>query len=208
MKIINFIWLVMGLIVLQGCATTTHLSAENRQMLHTITLDQNIKLPKEIYVLTNSQNNTIVMGGLIGSVIAAAEREDEAKQLDKFATTYQIRMDEMVRKELISQLKQSKQYQYQPKEPADAVLVVEIKTYGLTIAHSFTSEMIPVLHMQGKLIKNGKVIWQATVNSLMLNSEDLPRHKYDDIILKPNYLTEMWNAVTVKMVNKLLAQMN
>lgn len=208
MKIIKLTCFIISLILLQGCATTTPLSAENRQSLHTITLDTTITKPKEIYILNNNQNNMMAFGGIIGGIIATSEGQNTSQQLATLADKNRIVIDKIVREELISQLKQQKQYRYQAKGPADAILVVEIKLYGLTIPHGFTSELVPIIHLQGKLLKNEKIIWQSTVHSSVLNSQDLPHHKWDEIMLHPKYLVEMWQVAASKMVREMLSKLN
>lgn len=80
-------------------------------------------------------------------------------------------------------------------------------SYGISIPHGFSTDYVPVLAVNAKLVRNNQIIWQDSERFLPL-SKGLPRYKMNAIISDPKNLSAMWDKASAIVVNKMINDMN
>jgi hypothetical protein len=198
--------LLFNFFLLSGCATTnTHvsLSKRNRQSIKTVYIDPDIKKPKEMDMLTTGAQWGKGFG-IIGSVIGDGINEGAAVSMTKVAEKNQIDIRKIVYEHWRGQGRSKLKFD---KKPTDVVLITDIVMYGIATPHGFTTDYVPTIMLNAKLVRNKEIIWQDSQRTFPL-TEGLPRYKWNQIISDPKLLHAMWDKGTEKVIGELLKDMD
>lgn len=187
--------------ILTGCATHIPLSKENQQNLKEVYIKADIKKPDGVYQFSS--------GGQFGLVGAAARLAIDSANGTKSATELtkinHIDISKIVYQAWNKELSQYSRFKISNK-PTDTILETKIINYGISIPHGLSSNYVPVLIMQSKLIRNNQVIWQDRESILPL-TRDTPQFEMDQIQKDPEILIYMWNKAAEKAIKLMVDDM-
>jgi hypothetical protein len=198
---------LLNIILLSGCATVTHvsLSKQNNQLIKTVYINPEIKKPEQMYEFASGSQLGAAFG-LVGGVVAALANESAAISTQKFAEKNQIDIRKIVYERWMSEVAGKSKFKL-VKQPGDAVLTTDIVVYGISIPHGFSTDYVPMLTLNAKLVRNNKIIWQDSERVLPLTG-GLPRYKMDQIMNDPKKLYAMWDKASEKIINEMLVDMD
>jgi hypothetical protein len=151
--------LLLGpLFFLGGCATPTEYRTDASHPIRTITVEQNVPVPKRMEFVGFSEAMGVGLagglGGAIGAGVAAANLYSREGSAD-------FDVGQSVRVEFIAAIQRSGKFTIKTAGPADADLQLRVTGYGFHEAAMFGRRVRPILSIEAKLIRaDGKVIWQ------------------------------------------------
>lgn len=190
---------MLSFILLFGCATHIPLSSINGNKIKTISLNKKMYKPREIYYLASG-----VELGLIGSVVALSQNLPE--KLQNYAEKNKISIEDIINKQWQNQINSTTKFKIKD-DHADAVLNTEIIMYGISIRRGFSTDYVPILSINAKLVQQGKVVWEHHGAALCL-TDGLPRYKIDEIMGNPAVLRNMWNKASEITIHNMLADIS
>lgn len=189
--------------MISGCATTVRLSAANRQAIHTISVNNDVTVPKEMQFFGDGEQVAMLLpGGLIGGVIACGMAEQKAAQIKKFADANNVHIDQIVRDQFIQQIKSSTHLTI-TNNPADADLRINVRRYGLSVPTAYSIGLVPVLSLEASLVRQGKIVWESDyyVDPMF---GGMPKYNSKDIENNATTLYQAWNLAAAKAVQHII----
>lgn len=144
--------------------------------------------------------------GAVGGLASALINEQAAIPTQKFAEKNGIDIQKIVYQRWRKQLNNQSKFKLATK-PSDTVLTTDIARYGISIPHGFSTDYVPILTLNVKLVRNNQTIWQESGLVLPLTS-GMPRYKMDAILKDPNKLNVMWDKAAEKIINAMLIDMS
>lgn len=193
--------------LLSGCATVEHvpLSHNNYNSVKTVYINSEIKKPEKMYEFVSGSEFGLAFGA-IGGAISGAVNAHSAVSTQQYAEKNQIDIRKIVYQQWKNQINEKTKFKLS-NQPADAVLTTNIVLYGVSIPHGFSSDYIPVLSIDAKLVRKNQIIWQDNEQVMPLTSSGLPRYKMDQIMSDPKKLYVMWDKASEKIINEMLDNM-
>lgn len=209
-KILLGVFFIFNIVFLSGCATVSHvpISAQKMQSIHSVYIDRNITKPKEMYAFVSGEEFGFGFGA-IGGAVAGAVGEHASTSIQKYAEQNNIDIRTILYDQWTGQLRNTSLVALSPTpKTADAILRNDIIMYGLSIPHGFSSDYIPVLGVNAKLIQGDQIIWQNSGRILPFAAGGMPRYKMKQILEDPNVLRKMWGAAAAKIINEMLSDLH
>jgi hypothetical protein len=190
------------------------MTPEQKKSIKTIAVSKDVLMPKQM-VYRNEDEATAftlycTMGIIPGAILArpfelAAAKEK--KGIEGLINHEGIKISEIVRNEVINQLKQDGRFKMVDKGCADATLQLEIKQYGLVVPSKFSTKFRPHLWIKGKLLSpSAKVLWQDS--GLLMVTGDLPKFSKEEIRENPHDIYLEWDAAAKVVAKKLLKSLD
>jgi hypothetical protein len=203
-KFLFFIFL-FNVFLLSGCTSLPHipLSAQNSRSIKTIYVNPQIKKPKEMYEFVSGAQVGL-MFGLAGGMISAVVNEESAASMKQFVEKNGIDIRQIVYQAWLNEINKKSKFKLNNKQGANAVLITNIILYGITIPNGFSTDYIPILTLNAKLIRHQQILWQDTE----ISDHNTTRYKMDQILHHPETLKRMWDEAAEKTISKLLRDMN
>lgn len=205
MKVRNYLAFacVSAVFLLSGCVSTTSLSMQDRQSIHTVMVDKNISVPKDIYIYGPNEALPLAAGGLIGGLMSAPAAKNDQRDMQQLVSDNHINIGQIVRNQFINQINSSTGMKVNNRGYVDANLVIAIKLYGVTVTNPFSSVVVPLLSFDAKLIRNNQMVWEGHNLAKSLD-KSLPRYTMQQIQDNPQYLYQMWNFVAQELVGDMV----
>lgn len=185
-----------------GCMTAMPISPSNREEVHFVSVDNDVKLPPKVYYMGPGFGYLTMAGGIIGTAIAASEDKDKADTLQKYLSASNIHIDQIVRSQLIQQLP-SANLKLAKQGHADANLKIEIKQYGFSIPQGFATHVVPILTVKIYMIKDNKTIWSNNYYADPMFG-NMPEYKVNDLMGNPKLIYQAWNLAAQKAIQHIL----
>jgi hypothetical protein len=162
------LYLILTLVVLSGCAGSIQLAENNRSRLTAVYLDDEISFKHDMYYMGPGAS-------LLGAV-GALTQLSPGEQLHKIAEDHDIRMDTLVRQAMIDSLNASgKTGLCDNADQASAVMKLEVRAFGFSVPHGFSSNLIPVLDVKAELHDPaGQIIWRSVKSLPFVNCPITP----------------------------------
>lgn len=196
------------LFLVSGCSGVTKpMTPAVKKTVHAVALQEKIEKPKSIYYLGPEVTPSFMLGGPVGVAIAAHATQKDAANIRKIARDNHIKIQKIVRNEIIQAFKQSPIRLADNAQAADAQLKISITKYGVTIPQGFSSSLAPVLYTQADLIKNNNIIWSYTYHSHAFDSE-LPAYTLDEIREDPKNLNYMYTMAAKQFAEGVIREIN
>ncbi|MCK4608521.1 MAG: hypothetical protein KAT71_03490 [Gammaproteobacteria bacterium] len=213
--IIKIIFCFLLSLVITGCATP-HMSAADKAKIKNINIDNKIKVPNLTYTSQGEEladTSAGVLGaimpiGALGAAVVAGGASVAAgnsvanptsKELMKLAADNNIHIDQIVVKQISSQIEQNTQFKISSIASADAKMLININYYGLSASSAFSSKIYPVLSVDIKVVlADGKVIWKDRIYVSELTA-GTPACTLAAIKQNPQLLSVEWNAAANKV---------
>ncbi len=199
--------ILVSAILLTGCATVSHvpMDKQNSKVIKTVYVNPEIKKPATMYEFASGAQFGL-LGGAVGGLLSGVASAKEAMTTQQFAEKNNIEIQKIVYQRWINQINSNSRFKLSNKN-ADATLVTDIVLYGISIPHGFSTDYVPVLFINAKLMRDDKIIWQDSEQVSCL-ANGMPRYKMDQIISDPKKLYAMWDKASEKIINEMLADMN
>lgn len=201
-----------GTILLNGCATNAPLSVRNKQTIHTVMIDQNVKNKPAFYYRGPSVGGSILgavvggaIGGAVGGTIGAVKDANETNKLQKLISVNKINVDKIARDQFVQEVTKRTNLKFIKQEPADAKFVVKVNTYGLSTPSAYSSQLSPVMIEYVYLIKDNRTIARG---GCYIGPPVTETPKYSTKILKdPAMLTQAWTIAANKAAKCAIKRM-
>lgn len=199
-------FLGFNIMLLSGCGIVQHvpLTNNNYNSIKTVYINPEIKKPKMMYEFASGSELGFAFGA-IGGAISGEINANSAIATQQYAEKNQIDIRKIVYQQWKNQIIEKTKFKLS-NQPADAVLTTNIALYGISIPHGFSSDYVPVLNLNAKLVRKNQIIWQDSEQVLPLTS-GMPRYKMDQIINDPKILYKMWDKASEKIINEMLNDM-
>lgn len=202
MKKVSIALLASCLLLLQGCATTIPLNPSIKKSIHTVSVNESMTKPEQPYLM--EPGIAVGMGfGAVGGLVTGVIEEKHGKLLENYFRTHNIDVRKIVRNEVIHSLLRKKTLKYVSKD-GNADLRLKIKFYGFSVPHGFSSQLMPILQVEGQLIKNNVIVWQKT-ESTPFSTKKLPHYDATSLRQNPQLYAVMLKAAVQDVSKKLVA---
>lgn len=198
MKYIKFLIVILGTSLLTACVTTQNFSSENKNVIHKITIDQDVKLPTDM----------TYVGPGIGFVglLSLPSSMSTADQIKNVATKNNIKIGNIVRDQFINDIKSDTHLAIIDQGKADANLKIEVFSYGFIVPQGFSLEVSPMLVVRAKLMRGETIVWQ---NQYQVTGGfyTMKSYKTDDLINHPQHIASAWHDAAEKAVKALTKEL-
>jgi len=205
MKFRNIIIITLSLF-LGACASTTQLTKESSDSVKTIAFSEKVTIPEKAYYYGPEQGAGAVFG-VIGAIIAdAATTKDEL--IVEYMKKNNIDIASIAMNEFKNQVKlnprfAAKQNIEESKNP-DAKFVVDVRIYGLSQTHGFSSVYRPMVGIAAKLVSaNGEVMWEEYEYITAMN-DGVEAVEFEEYFKDPAVLSGHFEKVTKNVVALLM----
>lgn len=215
-KILRYLYSALAMMMcfsLLGCSTI-NMTPEQKKSIKTIAVSKDVLMPKEMMyrnrdgamATTLYCTMGLIPGYVLGRPFELAVAK-EKKAIEALIDHEGIKITEIVRNEVINQLKQDGRFKIVDKGGADACLHLEIKLYGLFVPSAMATKFRPYLSVKGKLLSpGGKVLWQDS--GLLMGTGDLPKFSKEEILQDPHDIYLEWDAAAKVVAKKLLKSLD
>jgi len=187
-------------LLLTGCATTIQMTPAEKQEIKTIKVSNNVSVPKDMSYMGPGMTYGL-MFGVVGALAVGGKETSDADKMKAYVLQKKIFIQKIVKEQMIKALKSGTHYKLVSKNP-DATMYLTIKSYGFSIPHGFSTELMPVLEVQGKLIdKQNKIIWedQDRVIPLPFDTQGMPLHTWQQLVKAPELIRQSWTKAAEKV---------
>jgi len=159
------------LFLLSGCATTQHLSDDDRKKISVVRINSNVQKAPVMYYL-GPETSYAMWFGAIGGAAAAAASGNPGKVLQEFVEKNGIFIEKIAFQEIDAALRQSGKLKVSDSgEPAEATMNVTVIQYGFSVPNLFTSNLVPLVTIECEMVDaTGKSIWRARDSVLTLRN--------------------------------------
>jgi hypothetical protein len=181
------------------------ISKENSQSIKTVYLNPQIKKPEKMYDFASGSQVGMAFGA-IGGLVSGMASEKEGESMQQFAESNKIDIRKIITRQWENTIREKSRFKLS-NQPNGAVLTTDIIMYGISIPHGLSSDYVPVLAINAKLVRNNQVVWQDSGRVLPMSS-GMPRYKLDQIVRDPAKLSEMWNAASGRIIGEMVADLN
>lgn len=152
--------LLLGLLLLNGCAPQTALTKPVRESIRSVSISKDVKMPDEVYYQGPAQSVGAAFG-LIGAVIAQSAAEGPKAQIKAAMGESKIDLGQIVRDQFSASIADARVFPSVVPERGDAEVRLEVRIYGLAQPHGLTAQLKPMLGIMGTLARtDGSVLWQ------------------------------------------------
>ena len=193
--------LIYLVVLMTGCATTQALSPQDKQNLHSISVNEKITYVPQAYYMGPGLG-LLVFAGPVGGAVAGKVGADQGTQLAEFARSNHVAIDQIVKEQLVGQIEQKTQLKI-VKQKADADLKITVNLYGFSVPTTYSFSVVPVLSVNAELIKNKQVIWKNHyyVDPLFggMNS-----YSSKEVFNEPEKVKAAWTAAAHKAAEKIV----
>jgi hypothetical protein len=166
-KISNFAALVLC-VWLSSCATPTEYKSDAAHPLHTVTVAQEVPVPKKMQFVGLSETMFGGLGALVGGAAGAGLMAGATYSREGVAA---FDVGQSVRSEFIAAIQKSGKFKVQ-NGSADATLRLKVTGYGFQEAAMFGRRVRPILSVEAVLQRNdGKIVWKHRRAITHLNSD-------------------------------------
>lgn len=207
-KILNVcIVLIIGLMVLSGCASHTALTKENRATLKAVSVNKDVSKPDLIGVHgmkeTNIEFAGFLTGGIVGTAAASEIPKKRGPLLKYVMEKSGIDISEIVREKFIAQLKNSGFPCSITEEGGDAEFKLSIFGVGFSKPPGFTDNLRPWLYVDAILVKpDGAILWKD--REIVQNPSQTPSRNFNEYINNPELIREALSIVSQIVSEKLV----
>jgi hypothetical protein len=198
------VWVLCFL--LAACASTTKLTGKNEADIRAISFDSTVKVPPKAYYHGPAQSAGAAFG-VIGVLLTEA-----IKTNDQLITDYMknngIDIGSIVLEEFQSQVKKHPKFLDKKfttaAADADARFEVEVKIYGISQTHGFSSEYRPILGVTGRLMSaKGEKLWER-YDYLTARNDSLPGRSFEEYLEDPRNMREAYEKMSEGVVSLLM----
>jgi hypothetical protein len=190
-------------ILLTSCATVS-LSNQDKANLKKINLSHQVTIPKDMLYVAHGEQYAMAAPGVIEILAANSVAGGDVGEIKNIMAKNNINLEELLIKQTSEALSKSG---ITIDENSNTVMYLSVVKYGFIAADAGFSltNMNPVLKIDGKIVKNGKIIWQ---NSSNLGVSDLPSYSLKDIKNNPEILRRSLTQAAKTVAEKLVAELN
>jgi len=197
------VWIALALAA--GCVTTQPLSDADRAKVKSV----KIKIQGHVPMYYMGPGTSILLSaGAVGGAVAGAASAEPKKDLQIFAESHGIFIDQIVAEALSSELRAAgKLTLVDAQAPADATLNVTITQWGFSVPHGFSSQLVPVLGLYCQMDDDGgKRLWRATGSVLPLGNPVEPQ-SLESMREDPNRIANAWRGAAKRAARDVLSTM-
>ncbi len=199
--VVSIIFMGLG-----ACASTTQLTKESENKLNKIALSKDVTVPAKAYYYGPEQGAGAVFG-VIGAIVAEASTTKDELIVD-YMKKNNIDIGKIALKEFERQIKLNPKFANKINSDEnidhDAKFVVEVRLYGISQTHGFSSVYRPTLGMAAKLVStDGTVLWEEYEFLTAMNDgvEALP---FDDYFKDPENMSKRFEKISENVVTQLM----
>ncbi len=193
-----------------GCVTSQNLRSEDHAAIHSVYVDESVKLPPEPFVLTREQGWTMGLGGAIGGAaggaIAGSASGGGPKGTQAYLEKNDIHVDAMLFDSFKDELNKRQLFaSASSAADADAVVHLEIVLYGIGYtANMFSHDYRAAFGAKATMTRaGGKVVWiKQTVDTSM--NGDRATATWSDIYTKPDVMREQMLVVARSAAHEMV----
>lgn len=185
--------LLLSALVFSGCATSVTLKKSDRELIRSISINKDVKIPDDMVYQGPTQTWGISMG-VIGVAKGAAAAMTDKDLINEVMGNNQIDLRQIVREQFAEEMIAAGVFPLIVSEGGDAVVILEIRIWGLAQAHAFTDQLKPMLNVKGTLVQaNGTVLWER-VDYVTAFHDQTPRYTLEEYLQNPQYIREAFTA--------------
>lgn len=187
---------LLFMVLISGCATTEKITLNKDIRISSISVSENVPVPKDIYYVGEG-----AAFGLIGGLANISP----AEAFQEFTVKNGIDIKEIVRNTFIQTFKEADKYPY--SENAKFQINLKVKVYGVSKKSMFSDEYLPVLLIQAEMADETKnTIWKNGHYIQPLGNPIAPvsmkRIKED-----PEVLRKLWRDAAEAASEKIVEQL-
>lgn len=162
----NTLILLVLCLLLNGCASTAHLSDEYCQKISKVYINEDVKIPVKASYWGGNPVATGLFGPIGFLVSQETVKKEREEQIDDFMEGNDINIGEIcinVAKSILMQNeKLSTKMLVNNPDDADTYLTLEVEIYGLGQEGPMTSNYVPMLNIKATLTdREGVVLWKG-----------------------------------------------
>jgi hypothetical protein len=208
MNLSRCIILILMTFVVNGCASTRSITAENKQKIRSVKVNQSVNKTPDMFYLGPKMAVSAGFLGVLGVLAANNPNKSEADLLLGFAEENSIYIDKIVYEEVSKAARQVGKFEIIESASHDvATLNIGIYLYGFSVPHGFSSELVPILAIECNLVDpSGQVVWLDREQVLSLGN---PSNSFSlkDIEDNPKLIDAMWRVSAKTISEKLFNDM-
>jgi hypothetical protein len=185
--------LLISALLFSGCATSVTLKKSDRELIRSISINKDVKIPDDMFYQGPTQTWSISMG-LIGATKAAAAAMTDKDLIKEVMGNNQIDLRQIVREQFAAETIAAGVFPLIVSEGGDAEVNLEIRVWGLAQAHAFTDQLKPMLNVRGTLVQaNGTILWE-NFDYVTAFHDQTPRHTLEEYLQNPKYIREAFTT--------------
>ncbi len=201
-KIFNSLVVMYVCFFLSGCISTMRLKPEDAKLIKGIDVNKKIIKPRTIFYQNQNDVLLVAISPLAYVIDKDVNGFPERNQIQDVAEEAGINISSILRDEVISQIKQNAKFRIVKTKDADAVLNLEIRSYGLSPC-GFSSKLGPDLMVIGSLTNSkNKLIWKniASVGPY----GQMPKFSKQELLHDPHNIYLEWDEAAKEAARKLV----
>jgi hypothetical protein len=149
--------LIAGALI-SSCATPTEYKADTSHPIRSLTVSQNVPVPKKMTFVGLSE---MLSGGLGAALGGAAGAGIVAGSMYSREGVAAFDVGQSVRNEFIAAVQKSGKFTVKNGGPADAEVQLNVTGYGFQEAAMFGRRVRPILSIEAKMVRSdGRVVWK------------------------------------------------
>lgn len=185
----HFFIVIFASLGIIGCATSDALRKEERASLKAVTLSENVHLPEEMVYIGNENMAGRVIFGAFGYLAAQDEMKKSSDYIKETMVKSDIDVGKIVFDKFSDKLKKANIFDEISSGCSDCPrFSLSIQVYGLAQIHGYSSQLKPMLNVEGVLTDPNKtVLWKKT--SYVTNlSNKTPPNTLEEYLQEPELL--------------------
>jgi len=201
--------LLPAALILFGCSAskTIQFSPHDRAEIKTISIDQNVVKPQEVYYHGPVQSWGGAFGA-IGIAVGQSDAKDTKSLLLEFFDREHIDIATIFADEFNKQLSESGHFTSIVPQGGNATLKIEILLYGFGQSNGLSSKLYPLISANAKLVKpDGTIIWQKSEYVTPLNSDNSQGYKLEEYTNDPQKLRTAFSTASKIVIKMFLSNM-
>ncbi len=177
-----------------GCVSTQHLSNKNKSSINKVYFEPGQKKAIEMYYF-GPGNAVGMMFGAVGGLVTGIADIKPGRALDKFAVDNGIYIENIATESLKQNLIKSNKFEVvNSLQEADAKIRVTILNYGFSVPYTFSSKVVPILHIMAEMYSESDAkLWQAAGSTNTLPNPAKKR-KISEFKNDPTLIAESWKT--------------
>lgn len=198
---------IAAMLQLSGCAICTQMPPQYKKTIHTVKINKKVPVPQKMSYVSTKTQMASVLSPIAAMAVANAVDVPQEANLRHFAANNNIKIDQIVLQQFMSQISQKTGYRIVDQGPADAELDINVTDYGFQSPGEFSNgHLKPDLRVEISLVRNGKPIWISRDFTTNL-TKGMPSYTYEQLTQNPNCMTTAWNTAAERLVSEIVSHM-
>ena len=190
-------------LVFGACASSRiALKPADRASIHSVSVQQPVSKPAEMYYTDLTAVTGAAFGGLVGALVASPS-VSSGKALQNDADARGISIETITREAFTRELQRNAVLPLARSGTGDAAFRLKITQYGVTYTGMMKRALLPIVGLQAEMVRpNGTVICKATTVG---SAAESTRHTFEEFHANPDLLRAGWADGAQRAAHTLLS---